>query len=73
MTAPTAAEADALATAFSILGPEGSRSILRDRPDVGALFLLRDGDEKGRTMLQLVNLSDRDFRADALEQREPPS
>lgn len=73
VTAPTAAEADALATAFSILGLEGSRAILRDRPDIGALFLLRTDDEEGQATPHLVNLSDRDFQADALEQGEPPS
>ena len=33
--APTAAEADALSTAFYLLGPEGSAAFLADRPEVG--------------------------------------
>lgn len=37
--APTAAEADALATAFFILGPEKSRAYCATRPALGALFL----------------------------------
>jgi thiamine biosynthesis lipoprotein len=63
--APTAAEADALATAFSILGPEASADFLRDRPDVGALFVLEG--EGGVARLVTSNLTDRDFTPDALE------
>jgi thiamine biosynthesis lipoprotein len=63
--APTAAEADALATAFSVLGPEASRDFLQDRPDVGALFVMEG--EDGRAGLMTFNLSDRDFTPDSLE------
>jgi FAD:protein FMN transferase len=38
-TAPTAAEADALATAFFILGPEGARSYCAAHPEIGAVLL----------------------------------
>ena len=38
--APTAAEADALSTAFTLLGPDGSAPILATRPDVAAIFAL---------------------------------
>lgn len=38
-TAPTAAEADALATAFFILGPDGARAYCDRRPDVGAALI----------------------------------
>ena len=38
--APTAAEADALATAFYILGPERAVAWRRDRPDVGLLMFV---------------------------------
>jgi thiamine biosynthesis lipoprotein len=38
-TAPTATEADALATAFFILGPEGTRAYCAAHPDVGAVLL----------------------------------
>ena len=41
--APTAAEADALSTAFFLLGVAGSASILASRPDVGAIFVERAG------------------------------
>jgi thiamine biosynthesis lipoprotein len=38
-TAPTAAEADALATAFFILGPEGAQSYCAAHPEIGAVLL----------------------------------
>jgi thiamine biosynthesis lipoprotein len=37
--APTAAEADALATAFFILGEEGTRAYCESHPEVGAILL----------------------------------
>mgnify|MGYP002083778255 FL=1 len=37
--APSAAEADALATAFYVLGPEGSARYCAERPDVGAVLV----------------------------------
>ena len=42
VTAPTAAEADALATAFFILGVEATRAYCAAHPEIGAL-LLPDG------------------------------
>lgn len=42
--APTAAEADALATAFFILGVEKARAYCATRPDIGAILLPEDGD-----------------------------
>jgi thiamine biosynthesis lipoprotein len=44
VTAPTAAEADALATAFFVLGVEPARQICERRPELGAVLLTR-GDE----------------------------
>ncbi len=41
-TAPTAAEADALATAFFILGAEGARTYCDTHPDIGAVLLTAD-------------------------------
>jgi thiamine biosynthesis lipoprotein len=41
-TAPTAAEADALATAFFILGAEGSRTYCASHPEVGAVLITAD-------------------------------
>lgn len=40
VTAPTAAIADALATAFFILGPEPARAYCETRPDIGAVLLV---------------------------------
>jgi thiamine biosynthesis lipoprotein len=41
--APTAAEADALATAFFILGPEKAQAYCETHPEIGAV-LLPEGD-----------------------------
>ncbi|MEW4570155.1 FAD:protein FMN transferase [Tautonia sp. JC769] len=68
--APTAAEADALSTAFSILGPDGSAPILRDRPEIAALFILRGEDGRSRTVT--FNLSDHDFSPESLEGATAP-
>ena len=62
--APTAAEADALSTAFSVLGPAGSEAILGRRPDVGALFVTSD--EEGGPRLLACNLNPDDFTPDDL-------
>lgn len=39
VTAPSAAEADALATAFFILGPDGARAYCEKHPQIGAVLL----------------------------------
>jgi FAD:protein FMN transferase len=58
--APTAAEADALSTACYLLGPEGSRRFLADRPDVAVLFASRaDFDSPPR--VESIHLTDADF------------
>ena len=41
VTAPTAAEADALATAFFVLGVEPAKQICERRPELGAVLLTR--------------------------------
>ncbi len=41
--APTGLEADALSTAVCVLGPERGLELLRSRPDVDALLILKDG------------------------------
>jgi thiamine biosynthesis lipoprotein len=51
--APTAAEADALATAFFILGADGARAYCARRPDVGAV-LLPAGEEARPVVLNLA-------------------
>jgi len=58
--APTAAEADALSTAFYLLGPEASAPILAGRPDVGAIFVDRLGPE-GSTRIIPLQLTTADY------------
>jgi thiamine biosynthesis lipoprotein len=41
--APSGTEADALATACTVLGPEAGRKLAEELPDVEALFLSRSG------------------------------
>lgn len=61
--APTAAEADALSTAFYLMGPAATSDFLSQRPDVGAIFLM-DADGHRPPRLVLLNVPDRDFRPD---------
>ncbi|WP_435011078.1 FAD:protein FMN transferase [Tundrisphaera lichenicola] len=58
--APTAAEADALSTAFYLLGPEGSAPLLASRPDVGALFVTRP-DPGYPPRVEALNLTTADY------------
>ncbi len=58
--APTAAEADALSTAFFLLGPDAAASYIAAHPRVGALFLLR-GDEPSRPLIVTHGLTEADF------------
>jgi len=53
--ASTAAEADALSTAFYLLGPEKTSDFLADRPDVAALFVGR------RARVEGFNLTDAEY------------
>ena len=58
--APTAAEADALSTAFYLLGVAGSTPILAQRPDVGAIFVEPAGPD-GSSRIIPINLTTADF------------
>jgi FAD:protein FMN transferase len=58
--APTAAEADALSTALSLLGPEGSAAFLASRPEIGALFVTRP-DPEAPPRVEAINLTDADY------------
>ena len=60
--APTAAEADALSTAFYLLGPEASASYVQGHPEVGALFVL-EGPADGAPRVVVVGLGESDFTA----------
>jgi thiamine biosynthesis lipoprotein len=59
--APTAAEADALATAFYILGPEQAVAWRRDRPEIG-LIMFVPGKTGQAVELVVSGLSDGDWR-----------
>lgn len=62
--APSAAEADALSTAFYLLGPEAAARLVSRRPEVGVLFILDPvgGDDRPRAIP--INLQPHDFEAD---------
>jgi thiamine biosynthesis lipoprotein len=59
--APDAATADALGTAFFIMGADRAQEYCDSHPDIGAL-LIRDGEKIGDIVVDLVNLD-----ADTLE------
>ena len=57
--APTAAEADALSTAFYLLGPDEAAKAIARHPKVGALFVLGAAD--GSPEVHAINLSPDEF------------
>ncbi|MCY2991673.1 MAG: FAD:protein FMN transferase [Planctomycetota bacterium] len=59
--APTAAEADALATAFTIWEPEQTAEFCRQREDVAAI-LVCPGERAGSLSLHTLGMSDTDWR-----------
>jgi thiamine biosynthesis lipoprotein len=65
--APTAADADALSTAFYLLGPKGASDYVAAHPDVGALFV---SDFDGSVRLQALGLTHDDFEANSTNARE---
>ena len=58
--APTAAEADALSTAFYLLGADAVAPYVAEHPGIGVLFLIRGGDP-ARPDVLTWGLSDADF------------
>lgn len=58
--APSAAEADALSTAFYLLGPGAAAEVLAVRPDIGAIFVLQ-GEGESRPILRTIGLTAADF------------
>lgn len=60
VVAPSAAEADALSTAFYLLGPEGAEDYVRANPEVGAIFVL-EGPADGSPRVLTLGLNDHDF------------
>jgi thiamine biosynthesis lipoprotein len=63
VVAPTAAEADALSTAFTLLGREAAASYCAGRPGLGAIFVL-EGTGGGHPRVWTCGLSPTDFQAD---------
>jgi thiamine biosynthesis lipoprotein len=58
--APTAAEADALSTAFYLLGPEAAAAYVADHPDISAIFV-HEGPADGSPSILTLGLTDLDF------------
>lgn len=60
--APTAAEADALSTAFYLLGPVASADYIRANPEVAALFV-EGSPEDGPVTLVTIGIGPSDFQS----------
>jgi thiamine biosynthesis lipoprotein len=63
--APTAADADALSTAFYLLGPEGAARYIADHPQVGVIFVEQPRGD-GRPRVHVLGLTEADFEDAAL-------
>jgi FAD:protein FMN transferase len=59
--APTAAEADALSTAFYLLGSDAAAEFVRNHPDVGAVFV-EEGPADGSPRVRTFGLGEVDFQ-----------
>ena len=59
--APTAAEADALSTAFYLLGPDGAAEYIIRRPGVGALFVMPGRAAGDPPVVRSVGLAEGEF------------
>lgn len=62
--APTAALADALSTAFYLLGPAASARYVAEHPEIGAVFVERGPDDSA-PRLTILGLASYDFVAEA--------
>ncbi len=62
--APSAAEADALSTAFYLLGPDAASEIVRARPEVSAVFV-EEGAADGSPKVITFGLSTDDYQAES--------
>ena len=63
--APTAAEADALSTAFYLLGYDATSEYLRRRTDVGVIFVEEDDTgQVRRPRIRTIGITEDDFAAD---------
>lgn len=63
--APTAAEADALSTAFYLLGPERAAHYIGSHPQVGAIFVEEPRND-GMPRLHVLGLTESDFQESLL-------
>jgi thiamine biosynthesis lipoprotein len=61
--AKSAAEADALSTAFYLLGPDNAARYVEQHPDVGAIFVNEAG-ASGRPNVVAIGLTEADFKPD---------
>ncbi len=66
--APSAAIADALSTAFYLLGPIAAATYIEDHPEIGAVFVERGPDESS-PRLSAFGLGEHDFVAEAVPLR----
>ncbi len=62
--APTAADADALSTAFYLLGPEAAAAYVADHPEVGAVFV-EEGPADAAPKVLTLGLDADDYAGDA--------
>jgi FAD:protein FMN transferase len=58
--APTATEADALSTAFYLLGIEGAAAYVADHPEVAAIFV-EEGPADASAVVRTLGLDEDDF------------
>ncbi len=70
VAAPTAAEADALATAFFILGVEKARAYCESRPEIGAVLTSPTAEPPSREVVTVGNLGAEIYAAPELVRRE---
>ena len=59
--APNAAQADALSTAFFVMGPEGASAYCDSHPEVGALMMIQKS-QSDKVNLEMINLDDQQFQ-----------
>jgi thiamine biosynthesis lipoprotein len=67
--APTAAEADALSTAFYLLGFDAASAYVAERPEVGAIFV--EDDPSGRPRIRTAGVGADEFRPDRQGMTDP--
>lgn len=61
VVAPTAADADALSTAFYLIGFDGAAAYVAEHPEIGAVFVER-ADDGDRPRVRTLGLTEEDFQ-----------